>query len=395
MNRRGFLSLGAAAAGWAFAADRAVGQVRVTNLEIFRVPVNKRGQWLLVRLSTSAGISGIGEASHGGVDLESVGLLRQLFEGLKGRSVSDIEWLRQQAKPEVERRGRVAAVALSGLEQCLWDIQGKLYGAPVYQLFGGKLRDRIRNYANINRSTEVRTPSAFAGLAEKAVAAGFDAVKLAPFDGMPRESAGRDKIEAFTNQGIECIAAVRKAIGPKCDLLVDAHSHFDLTRGLELARRLEPMNLYWLEEVTPLKPVEDLAAINRTAKMTTAGGETLYGVAQFYPYILAGAVDILMPDIKYCGGLLELKKIAAIGEAAGLPVAPHGPASPVGNVAAAHVCAGLPNFNILEFAFGEVPWRADIVDPPELLANGYSSLSERPGFGIQLNDRFVVRHRVG
>jgi galactonate dehydratase len=174
-------------------------------------------------------------------------------------------------------------------------------------------------------------------------------------------------------------------------LLIDAHSHFDLTRGMDLLRRLEPLNLFWLEEVT--RPVADLAAINEAAPMPTAGGESLFGLQENLDYIRAGAVDILMPDVKYCGGMLELKKVAAMAEGAGMPVSPHGPASPVGNVAAAHVCVGLPNFQILEFSHGETDWRAELIDPPETLAKGMLTVSERPGFGIRMNEKTAARHR--
>jgi galactonate dehydratase len=369
-------------------------RITVTDLEIFTVKVNRRGNWLLIRLRTSAGVHGIGEASHGKDELV-VRLLRQFFDRLKGRGIFEIEWLRQAVKSEIAENGVSAAVALSGLEQCLWDIQGKVFGVPVYELLGGALRDRIRNYANINRSTEERTPAGFAAMAEKAVAAGFDAVKLAPFDGIPQGLTDPVKLEVFTKLGLDCAAAVRRVIGPERDLLIDVHSHYDLERGRDLARRFEPLKLFWLEEVTPAQPIERLATINREAKMPTAGGETIYGVSGFYPYIAAGAVDIVMPDVKYCGGVLELKKIAAVAEGAGLPVAPHGPASPVGNVVAAHVCATLPNFHILEFSYGEVPWRAEVIDPPEnVVKGGYLALTGRSGYGIELNEKVLAAHKV-
>ena len=153
--------------------------------------------------------------------------------------------------------------------------------------------------------------------------------------------------------------------------------------------------MFWLEEVTPAQPIELLATINREAKMPTAGGETIYAVRGFYPYIAAGAVDIVMPDVKYCGGVLELKKIAALAEGAGLPVSPHGPASPVGNVVAAHVCATLPNFHILEFSYGEVPWRAEVIDPPEnVLKGGYLAFNGRPGYGIELNEKVLATQKA-
>ncbi len=365
-------------------------KVTVAGLETFLVKVNRRGDWLLVRLQTSAGVTGLGDASQGGNDALTVKLLGQFLELLRGRPLFEIERLRAAVEPEVARQGRPAAVAFSALEQCLWDIQGQILGLPCYDLFGGALRNRIRCYANINRSTEERTPAGFAAMAARAVRDGFDAFKLAPFDGMPRGDAAA--VASFTRQGLECARAVRQVIGEKRDLLIDAHSNFDLERGLELARRFEPLKLFWLEEVTPARSLENLAAINRAAKMPTAGGESIYGVKGFYPYIQAGAVDILMPDVKYCGGMLELKKIAALAEAAGLPVSPHGVASPVGHFGAAHVCVGLPNFLILEYSYGEVPWRAELVDPPERLPGGHVELPARPGLGIKLNERVARQH---
>ena len=216
------MAFGSLAATPALAVDAA--RVTVTDLEIFTVKVNRRGNWLLLRLHTSAGVHGIGEASHGKDELV-VRLLRGFFDRLKGRGIFDIEWLRQAVKTEVAENGMSGAVALSGLEQCLWDIQGKVLGVPVYELLGGPLRDRIRNYANINRSTEERTPAGFAAMAEKAVAAGFDAIKLAPFDGIPPRLSDAVKLEEFTKLGLECAAAVRRVIGPERDLLIDVHSY--------------------------------------------------------------------------------------------------------------------------------------------------------------------------
>jgi galactonate dehydratase len=118
----------------------------------------------------------------------------------------------------------------------------------------------------------------------------------------------------------------------------------------------------------------------------------ILGVKGFYPYIRGQAVDVVMPDPKFCGGLLELKKIAAMAEGAGLLASPHGPASPVGTAAAAQVCATLPNFLILEFSYGEVPWRAELIDPPEQIVDSALPLSERPGFGISINERTAKRY---
>ncbi len=272
MHRRQFLQ--------ALSAAPLASRIKVTALEIFTVKVNARGNWILARLNTSAGLTGIGDASHG-MGRKTIQYLRQFFEALKGRDIYDIEWLRRMAEPEILKSGVSAAVAFSAIEQCLCDIRGKASGVPAYQLFGGQLHSEIRNYANINRSVEERTPAGFAQMAERAITAGFDAVKLAPFDDMPRDLSNAERIERFTKLGIERASAVRSAIGPQRDLLVDVHSHLDLPRGLELAKRLERLNLFWLEEVTPAKPITDLAAINEAAQMPTAGGEPSTACAAF------------------------------------------------------------------------------------------------------------------
>jgi galactonate dehydratase len=208
---------------------------------------------------------------------------------------------------------------------------------------------------------------------------------------MPADLSNGAKVEEITRLGIDRATATRKTIGPGRDLLLDAHSKFDVEHGLKLLPRVAPLKLFWLEEVTP---PPGLPAIRQAEQMPTAGGEQLYGAKAFYPYMTAGSVDILMPDVKYCGGMLELKKVGVLAESAGLKVSPHGPASPIGNAAAAQVCATMPNFLILEFSFGEVPWRAELIDPPEDAAHGRLIMTPRPGLGIRLNEKTAAKYRA-
>jgi galactonate dehydratase len=379
----------------AFASSQqSLPKLTIDGLEVFRVKVNRRGNWTIARLKTSEGLTGLGDASQSGKDEQTLVYLKQFSDLLRGRTIFDVEWLRKVTVPTIAQYGTPAAVAASALDQCLWDLQGQAFSVPTYELFGGRIQERIRLYANINRSTEDRTPDGFAQMASKATAAGFDAIKLAPFDEMPRGSTDRVQIERDTQRGIDCAQAVRNIIGTQRDLLIDGHSHFDREDGLALAHRFVPLHLFWLEEVTPAKPVEDLAAIRKAAVVPTAGGESIHGVAGFYPYIRAEAVDIVMPDVKVCGGMLEMKKIAALAEGARLITSPHGPASPVGNVSAAHVMATVPNFNILEFSYGEVPWRAELIDPPEQITSGALPLYARPGLGIKLNQKTATKHAI-
>jgi len=366
----------------------------ISGLEVFRVHINRRGDWVIPRLRTSNGLTGLGDASHSGKDADTLHYLDRFATLLKDHSVFDIAWFRQASRAEIATGGKPAAVAASALEQALWDLSGQVLSLPVHALLGGRIQSRIRLYANINRSTEPRDPQGFAQMATRAVADGFDAVKLAPFDELPHDLADPVARERLTAAGIADAQAVRAAIGPDRDLLIDAHSRFSLQQGLDLLPRLDALKLFWLEEVTTAKPLSDLAAINRTASMPTAGGEDIQGVEGFYPYIRAGTVRIVMPDVKVCGGILELKKIAAIAEGAGLQTSPHGPASPIGNIAAAHAIATIPNFNILEFSYGEVPWRAELVDPPEDTRGGALALSDRPGLGLKLNEKTAARYAV-
>ena len=398
MQRRNFFRT-ATAGAVSFAAcsaapepDKDARAVKVTGVELFRIEVNERGPWLIARVQTDAGVTGLGDASHSGRDEAASAKVQDYVGRMKDRSVFDLEWLRGQAHPEHAEGGRSVSCALSGVEQALYDIQGKLLGVPCWALFGGKLRDEVRNYANINRSTQVRTPEGFAELARSAVEHGFNAIKMASFDGMPRDGSAAE-IEQHTQLGIDCVQALRDVLGPDGDLLVDAHSNFDLKRGMDLLKRLEPMKLFWLEEVS--RPLDVWAQISAAAPMTTAGGESIFGTKGFWPYLKADACDIMMPDVKYCGGMMELKKIAAMSEGAGdHPVAPHGPASPIGNMAAAHVCVTIPNFSILEYSHGDaLDWRANMTIPPEPMTKGMLRVPDTPGLGYELNEE-VVRGRL-
>jgi galactonate dehydratase len=384
---------------FAVAAQKEKSKLLISDLELVHVHINKRGNWTLPRLKTANGLTGLGDSSQSTNDKECIAFLKQYAELMRGRSIFDVEWFRRAtASIRTQNGGNFgrtpASVAASGFEQCMWDLQGKALAVPTYELFGGRIQDRIRVYANINRSTEDRTPAGFAANARRAIDAGFDAIKLAPYDDMPRNVADRTELEHFMQMGIDCAQAVRDVIGLKRDLLVDVHSHFNLQDGLDIAKRFEPLNLYWLEEVCLPEPVENLAAINKAAKMPTAGGEQIHGVKGFYPYIKGEAVDVVMPDVKVTGGMWELKMIAAMAEGAGLMCSPHGPASPIGNAAAAHVMATVPNFEIFEFSFGEVPWRSELVEPPERVENSSLILSDRPGLGYKINEKVAAKYAV-
>jgi galactonate dehydratase len=404
VNRRTFLFVGGGAAVgaalWAPRRVEAAPKWRVTRLELFPVRATARTVWLIVRLGTDAGVTGLGEASDAfgfanTTQADSARMqseLRSFFGLIEGKSPLEIGTYRQQGEPLAAKGGLMAATAFSAIEQALWDLSGKALDVPAHALLGGRVRQRLPVYANVNRATNPRTPAGFAAAASAAVREGFRAVKAAPFDGFPVPGSPTSSIEAAVDNGISSVAAIREAIGPEVDLMIDCHSFFDVPLAERVARRLEPQNLAWYEEPVAPERIEETREIRRRIKQPMAGGEILFGVAGFAPLSRDRTVDVIMPDVKHCGGLLELTRIAAVAEAYGVAVAPHNPSGPIATAASIHASAVLKNFRILEFQWGEVSWRQDVVTPPERFENGTVQVPERPGLGVELNEDVVRAH---
>jgi galactonate dehydratase len=356
-------------------------------------PVNARGEWTFVRLKTNLGLTGLGEASHGfGARDRVQAAVRSAFEWVRDQSPFDIEAYRQRAWAAAQSGEMLGRTAFAAIEHAQWDLAGKALGVPVYQLFGGKVRDSIPIYANINRATEDRSPPGFARNAAKAAADGFGAIKAAPFDGFPALTAPAAAIRQSAGLGIACVHAIRQAIGPQRELMIDCHSHFDVPLAVETAHQLEPERLAWYEEpVAPTRTAE-LTSIRKSIAQRIAAGELLFGMAGFAPLASSGASDILMPDVKYCGGLMEAHRIAALAELHGREISPHNPSGPVAMAVSVHLAAGLSHCKILEYAWGEVPWRAQLISPPEIFEKGGIAVPSSPGFGIELNEKVVASH---
>lgn len=379
----------------------------LTGIQVHVVKVNERGNWYFVELATNKGLKGLGEASHGFAIKEGDGRLlaeiKILFELVKGASPFDVELFRQRGLRKATERGKTAVTAFSAIEQALWDLNGKALGVPVYNLLGGKLRDKLKVYANINRATNERDANgrrlipAFQKNAENALQSGFKAVKLAPFDDMkPLKTADEKQILSDIDYAVSCIEAVRKTIGPEIDLLIDVHSHLIKELAISTAKRLESSNLYWFEEaIDPQKFPEDTKAITDAISQGSAGGESIIGREGYNKIITERSLDIIMPDVKHCGGIQELRFIAAHAEATGnIAVAPHNPSGPVSTAASVQVCASIPNFSILEYAFGEVPWRAELLSPAEKFEDGFIGVPTTPGLGHELNYSLLKKYLV-
>lgn len=382
-------------------AAAAIPRLRVTGVELRPVRATSRTVWLFVRLLTDTGLVGLGEASDAfgfanTTATDATRMRRELdrfFTLINGRSPLEIEFYRQRGEP-LAREGLVPATAFSAIEQAMWDLAGQALDVPTYVLLGGKVRTSLPVYANINRATNPRTADGFAAAAKRAVADGFSAIKAAPFDGFPPPTAPAADITRAIDAGIDAVRAMRAAVGPSVGIMIDCHSFFDVEQSVAVAGRLEPYNLTWYEEPVPPERVEDTLAIHRRIKQPMAGGEVLFGLSGFAPLVSRRAVDTIMPDVKHCGGLLEMTRIAAVAADAGIMVAPHNPSGPVSTVASVHVCAGMKNVNYLELQYGEVDWRSDVLVPSERFVRGTIEIPDRPGFGVALNDTVIRAHEL-
>ena len=152
------------------------------------------------------------------------------------------------------------------------------------------------------------------------------------------------------------------------------------------------LGLYWFEEPLPREQVREMCALRETSGLTLAGGESFFGREEFWEYVSRGAVDVVMPDVKHAGGISECRRIAALAETRNIPVAPHSPAGPVSTAAGVHLAASIGNFLVLEYAFGEVPWREQLISPPERVEGGFMAVPESPGLGVELNQEIVQEH---
>lgn len=365
-------------------------RLRISGMELIVVHATARTTWLFVRLSTNQGLTGLGEASLG--RRAEFPELEPFFELVRDESPFRIEQYRQRGWAQASSGDRVRATAFSAIEQAQWDLVGKALGAPVSDLFGGRLRDVLPGYANINRATSNRQPEGFAANARAAVDDGFAALKAAPFDGFPALTQPEIEVAEAADLGIACVAAMREAVGSNVAIKIDAHSNFDVPLSIDVARRLEPHRLSWYEEPVPPQQVSDTKTIHDAIQQPMAGGEFLFGMQGFAPLCQQRAVDIVMPDVKHCGGLAEARRIAAVADLHGVAVSPHNPSGPVATAASVQLCAAMSNFDILEFQWGEVGWRGDLIDPPERFENGSIAVSDAPGFGIELNDAVAAEH---
>jgi galactonate dehydratase len=375
---------------------------RPSDLKITEIKCGyiRNGHSLFVKVHTNQGIWGCGEA----VDATpgTYQLVKMFGERIKGKNPLNVnrlfEDIRKSGIFEGAQSGMYIAV-LTAIESALWDLTGKALGLPVYQLLGGKFRDKIRVYCDtaLYRANSP-TPDAFAESAMKAVKLGFTAVK---FD--VDEANDPNKYDAYNwtaspaelDRMFSQMEAVRKAVGPKIDICVDMHGRYDAITGQQVAKRMEPLNLMWLEEPVPAENPDVYKIIADSTTTPICAGENLYLAHGFRKLLEMGAVDIVMPDLQKAGGLGEGQRIANLANLYYVPFAPHMVASFLGAMASCHVCASVPNFMILEWQiyFNTDPMFKEIVtfDGP-MITDGFIPLSEKPGVGVEINEEGMRKY---
>lgn len=351
---------------------------------------NAKRNWLIILLHTDEGIDGIGEASMLGFDPVVASLLEQWGESYlvgKDPMASELHWMRLY-QDNIGRGGRLFSTALSGIDLALWDLRGKALGVPVYQLLGGPIRDKIRVYAN-GWYTTPGTPELNAEEAKRVVEMGYTAMKFDPYGHHNYYTISAEEAQLSEDR----VAAVREAVGPDVDILIEVHAKFSVHAAIELGQRLEKYRPFWFEEPVSQENVSEMAQVRNHVRIPIATGERLYTKFPFYELIKAEAVDILQPDICNAGGITELKKIAAIAEAQHVMMAPHNTNAAVGTVASMHLDVAMPNFLIQEYhaEFYE-PHYFEVFDGLPRQKDGYVDLPKGPGLGLTLNEEVFNAH---
>jgi galactonate dehydratase len=349
-----------------------------------------------VRIYTDEGVIGNGECIHGTDGCPQI--IHSFKSVLVGEDPLNVDALYEKMRRSQLFNGGMAGAtvtAMTGIEIALWDLAGKILGVPVYQLLGGKFRDRVRLYCDSHAGKDF-SPAAYAQRAKEVVALGFDALK---FDVDERKAGFRtDAWNWHASPGevewmAERVAAVREAVGPSIDLAIDMHGRYDIASGIAVARAMEPYKLLWLEEPVPPENIAAMREVKRCSPTPLCSGENLYLRWGFRDLLEQQAVDYIMPDIPKCGGLSECRKIANMAEVYYVPLAPHNVCGPLGTMASAHVCASIPNFLIMEWHWIDYEgWDELTIQDQPVIQNGHVVMTDKPGIGIDVNDEALAKY---
>ena len=366
--------------------------MKIVELRTRIVWTNRDRSWLLVEVEADNGLVGLGEASQSRNDAGVVEEIRRLSGQYVGENPLDLIE-RRRALLDWPYSGRTLFAAVSAIEQALWDLCGRFLNVPVYQLLGGRAVDRVRAYANIGYAAATREPQAVAAAAREAVRQGFDAVKFYPFGMRPSAGAGSTAERRWIAEGIEIVRAVREGVGDDVDILVDLmHQFQDVKQVRDMLRRLDRYGLFWVEDPFVRDDPVQLAELRNLIQPRLAGGAPHLSRHDWRPLLEAAALDVVMPDVKWMGGISQVKQLGAMAETFGALVSPHNASGPVSTAASVHVAFSMTNCLIVEYAWGVPSWRLALTRDTEQIVSGYFPLPTAPGLGVIIDDAVAAQH---
>lgn len=351
-------------------------------MKITRITPFLAGRYLLVRVYTDEGITGNGEAglwAHHQVVYQAI---RELADYYVGKDPLRIEHHYQTVSRHTHFMGAVLSAAMSAIDIALWDILGKSVGLPVYQLLGGRCRDKVKVFANVSG----HTLETCAASAKSQVARGFTSLRMTPFfSGFEQQTA-----TAVVSNAVDMVRTVREAVGDGIDIGLEIHRNLQPDAAIMLAKELEPFKILYYEDPLAPESVEALEYIARHVDLPMATGERFYNIYQFKDLVDRGVVSLIRPDLSLAGGFTQIKKIAAIAEPAFIRLFPHLMGSPVNNAAFAHLAVAIPNYEVMEVNPHEGV-QSEIVDEPFPFENGYRIVPDRPGIGVEINEAVLEK----
>jgi len=378
--------------------------VAITDIRTMAIAGNFT--WGIVKVETDAGVYGLGETFRAEAALD---MADRMDVDLVGENPLDTSRIRELLEQRYTGCGRIGQAAFTAIETACYDIKGKLFDVPVYELLGGKYRDEIGIYcdthggeslgeASDHDPRDVYTPESYARAAREVVDEGFEALKFdldvpthADYD-----EANRRLDNAAIEHKVSLVEAVREEIGYDVDLGMDLHWNFTTETAIRLGKKLERFDLAWLEDPVPPEKTDSQKRVTEALDMPVLTGENLVTVSQFNDAAREGMMDIAAPDVNKCGGLGEFVDIATVCDLYGVPIASHNISSPLGTVAGAHVSAAVPNFLYMEWHSRDVPWWNEMVERVDgsgpILEDGSIDLPEGPGLGVELDREVCERY---
>ncbi len=372
-------------------------KLKITEIRTAEVRVH--GYQVHIRVYTDQGIIGQGECTDAAEG--SVPLIHSFARLLVGQDPLNIEAAFERIRTAgifAGAQGGQYVTALTGVEIALWDIAGKALGLPVYQLLGGKVRDKVRIYCDSGSAEMIPGDERSKARIKEIQDLGFTATKIDIDDA--RDPARFDKVNWTASNGeidrmVSQVAFTRESYPKNIDLAVDMHGRYDAGTAKRVAKALEPFKLMWLEEPVPPENIDAMRDVRASTNTPICCGENIFLRFGFREIFEKHAVDIIMPDFQKCGGLLEARKISDMAHTYYIPVAPHSVCSPVGMMATAHVCAAIPNFLVQEWHWiDSLPLWRNWVKEGEIIDKGYITMPERAGLGVELNDEGARKAQV-